>query len=284
MIRFARDFRLIPIVLVAVGALFILKSFGLVLDGGYTLGERLANRGKETLKITQFEPPATIAPAAVNTGDMPATPTTPRSSWASTVFNYPDVTGSVGENKSAAEIPLKVTEKPTAPIANSGGTAIPLDSGRSASAGERAILERLHDRRQELDARGREMEMRESLIKAAEKRLEARVAELKEVENRIGTAMNKRDEAETTRFKSLVTMYESMKAKDAARIFERLDMKILLEVSTQINPRRMSDILSQMSSEAAERLTVALANRASAAGDKPNPGNLPKIEGRPAGG
>ena len=54
-------------------------------------------------------------------------------------------------------------------------------------------------------------------------------------------------------------MYENMKAKDAARIFDRLDMRILLEVATQINPRRMSDILAQMSPEAAERLTVELA-------------------------
>ena len=57
-------------------------------------------------------------------------------------------------------------------------------------------------------------------------------------------------------------MYENMKAKDAARIFDRLDMKILVEVATQIKPRKMSEILAQMSPEAAERLTVELARRA----------------------
>ena len=56
-------------------------------------------------------------------------------------------------------------------------------------------------------------------------------------------------------------MYENMKAKDAAKIFDRLEIKILVEVATQINPRRMSDILAQMSPEAAERLTVELAAR-----------------------
>ena len=61
-------------------------------------------------------------------------------------------------------------------------------------------------------------------------------------------------------------MYENMKPKDAAKIFDRLDIKILVEVASQIKPRRMSDILAQMSPEAAERLTVELANRAN--GDK----------------
>ena len=64
-------------------------------------------------------------------------------------------------------------------------------------------------------------------------------------------------------------MYENMKPKDAARIFDRLDMKILVDVSTQMNPRKMSDILAQMSPDAAERLTVRLANRAGGAQKTP---------------
>ena len=37
MTRLLRDFRIIPVVLIAISALFVLKSFGLVFDGGYTL-------------------------------------------------------------------------------------------------------------------------------------------------------------------------------------------------------------------------------------------------------
>jgi flagellar motility protein MotE (MotC chaperone) len=77
-------------------------------------------------------------------------------------------------------------------------------------------------------------------------------------------------------------MYENMKAKEAARIFERLDLQILVEVSTQLNPRKMSEILAQMPPEAAERLTVELAKRASAPKSQ-NPDQLPKIEGKPSG-
>jgi flagellar motility protein MotE (MotC chaperone) len=79
-------------------------------------------------------------------------------------------------------------------------------------------------------------------------------------------------------------MYENMKAKDAARIFDRLDLKILVDVTNQINPRRMADILAAMSSEAAEKLTVELATRATLGERPPAPAaELPKIEGRPGG-
>jgi flagellar motility protein MotE (MotC chaperone) len=78
-------------------------------------------------------------------------------------------------------------------------------------------------------------------------------------------------------------MYENMKAKDAARIFDRLDMRVLIEVATQMNPRRLSDVLAAMSSESAEKLTIELASRAGAQPPKDQIGDLPKIEGRPSG-
>ena len=78
-------------------------------------------------------------------------------------------------------------------------------------------------------------------------------------------------------------MYETMKPKDAAKIFDRLDIRVLIEVASQIKPQRMSEIMAQMSPEAAERLTVELAARSG--GERTSiPSNLPKIDGRPSGG
>ena len=291
MIRLARDFRLIPLVLLATISLFALKVSGLVFDGGYTLAELMQGADKTDMQITSPEsvpdyPKIVVADKQV----MPAAPAS-RQSWAQEMFNYRDannrdVTGSVpAKDDKAGGTPLKVSEKaPDAPKLEIAGSAYPLEPGKINSPGERAVLERLQDRRQELDTRSRELEMRESLIKAAEKRLEAKVGELKDVESRVNTAVGNRDKAEAERFKSIVAMYENMKSKDAARIFDRLDLKILVEVSTQMNPRKMSEILAQMTSEGAERLTVELASRASGPSKSQNPDQLPKIEGKPNGG
>jgi flagellar motility protein MotE (MotC chaperone) len=147
------------------------------------------------------------------------------------------------------------------------------------SPSERAILERLQSRRQELDARAREIDIRESLLKAAEKRIDSRVEELKAVESRISTATGQKNESDAARFKGIITMYEGMKPKDAAKVFDRLEMSVLLEISTQIAPRKMSDILGLMQAEAAERLTVEMARRANS-DRSASAADLPKIEGK----
>jgi flagellar motility protein MotE (MotC chaperone) len=72
-----------------------------------------------------------------------------------------------------------------------------------------------------------------------------------------------------------------MKPKDAARVFDRLEMGVLIEIASLIAPRKMSDILGLMSPEAAERLTVEMARRANGGDQSASAGDLPKIDGRP---
>jgi flagellar motility protein MotE (MotC chaperone) len=283
MTRWARDVRLIPIVLFATVSLLALKVSGLVFDGGYTLAERMQAHYRPELQIASPEGVPDY-PRIVVSDKIDGR----KQAWAQEMFNFKapnnDITGSAGAaEEKPSEPALKVSDKPPeSPKLEVAGAAIPLEPGRIASPGERAVLERLQTRRQELDTRSRELEMRENLLKATEKRLEDKVTELKDTENRVNTAMGTRDKTEAQRFKSIVSMYENMKPKDAARIFDRLDMKILVDVSTQINPRKMSDILGQMSPESAERLTVELANRASPQPKTTSPDQLPKIEGKPS--
>lgn len=293
MTRFWRDVRLIPVVLVATICLFALKVSGLVFDGGYTLAERLENRDTSGLKVTTADTipayPKIVVADAPRPKDAPGAPAASAKPWAREMFNFigdsRDITGSVGEKKDekgpSKIAGLPVSETPPEPTKVEVGGAVVQDApGRQASAGERAVLERLQERRQEIDSRSRDLDMRENLLKAAEQRMDAKLGELKSMESRVDSATVKRQQTESERFKSIVAMYENMKSKDAARIFERLDMKILVEVSTQMKPAKMAEILGQMSPDAAERLTVELANRAT--GAKTGSDALPKIEGRPS--
>jgi len=269
---FLRDFRLLPMVLFATAMLLVLKLGGLILAGGYTLASPRAAQADEQIRTVS---------------------TKRDRSWAQDVLGYPDITGSVdkppekeanGGKGDAAKPDPKPDPKAEKPVdlSKSEGTLVPLDGPRVSPA-ERAVLERLQERRQELEQRARELDIREGLIGAAEKRLEARLIELKDTEARINATLAKKDEADAARLKSLVTMYENMKAKEAARIFDRLDLRILIDVASQINPRRMSDILAQMTPEAAERLTVELATRSNQPEKPAGLSELPKIEGKPGG-
>jgi flagellar motility protein MotE (MotC chaperone) len=243
-----RDIRVIPVVLIAVASLAVLKVAGLLIDGGY---------------VFDYQPGST------------------KRSWAQESFNFPtgktdpaDITGSVHEKPTEEAKPAAAPE-----IAKPNGTVLLPEQGQPVSPSERAILERLQSRRQELEARAREIDIRESLLKAAEKRIESRVEELKAIESRISTATEQKNEAEAARFKGIITMYEGMKPKDAAKVFDRLDMPVLIQIASQIAPRKMSDILGQMQTDAAERLTVELARRAGPE-QSASAADLPKIEGK----
>jgi len=305
-----RSLRLVPLVVAATASLFVLKAVGLITEGKHSFAGTQSAYAQSS-DVPTAEQSRRKADREAGPLDRPGAPTAGSASaqqkgWTQEVFGSPEYTGTVpappgekatapaasgakpepkppsSEPKSAAgEAKAKPGEtKPAAP----GGAPAGFDPDHPVpSAGERAVLESLNQRRQELEARARELDVRENLLAATEKRVEARLAEIKAAEERINATVHKKDEAEAARFKGLVSMYENMKPKDAAKIFDRLDMRILIELAAQLNPRRMSDILGQMSPEVAERLTSEIATRSGAVEKPPPAADLPKIEGRPNG-
>ncbi len=122
------------------------------------------------------------------------------------------------------------------------------------------VLESLPERRKGLATRAEALDTRERLLAAAEKRVEDRIAELKEIEARINARIGEQDAENEARLAGLVAMYETMKPKDAARIFERLDMGVLLDVVTSGCSRaRMAAVMAAMDPVTAQDLTVELA-------------------------
>lgn len=130
-----------------------------------------------------------------------------------------------------------------------------------ASPAEYAILQDLAARRQRLDDRERAMMLRSQMIGVAEKRLEDRIRELKRIEKSVSTALRQIDRKEEEQILSLVKIYESMKPKSAAQIFEELDMETLLEVASRMREGKIAGVLAKMSPEAAKTLTEELATR-----------------------
>jgi flagellar motility protein MotE (MotC chaperone) len=279
MIRYLRDLRLLPIAVIACACLLALMVADFLLDQDSSIGSNSV---------------ADVDPSVIHaTPDRPE-PSTSMLSWASQMFNFPDGSGtapaSAAEPGPSDKADLDITgsvpdaRPPDAmpPAAKPAATLASIDPQGQPSGAERAILERLQERRQELDARARELDIRESLIQAAEKRMAGQLAELKETEQRIEVATQQKDDAQTARFKGLITMYENMKPRDAAKIFDRLEIGVLIEMAAKIEPRHMADIMAQMSPDTAQRLTVELASKAQ--DGKPGgggPNDLPKIAGQP---
>ncbi len=187
---------------------------------------------------------------------------------ARTNYIAPDVamTGAVEDGTSDAKPPSGENK-----AENKSPRTPPTAGARPDSPAERALLERLGERREEIQQKSREIEMRERLLENAERKLEARLNELKALETKASPAA-RQAESEAAGLRNLVTMYETMKPKDAARVFDRLSHDVLVPVVLQMNPRKMAEILAVMSPEAAEKLTVALAQRARGGTPEAKPG------------
>jgi flagellar motility protein MotE (MotC chaperone) len=218
--------RLINAVALAAGGLLVLKLLSLLQAG---------------LPESAALPDYSRAVARARTGYEPPDPVT---------------TGSVG----AKEEPAAAAEK--APVTAPPQPAAPA----SVSPTERALLEKLGARRDALRQKNDELELREKMLGEAERKLETGLGDLKKAEDKVDSVAKAKEEAEKQGLKNIVTMYEAMKPKDAARVFDRLGHDVLVPIVLAMNPRKMAEVLAVMQPETAERLTVALANRARGAG------------------
>lgn len=127
------------------------------------------------------------------------------------------------------------------------------------ASSEAAVIERLGERRSELDKREEELALRMALVDAAEKRIAERSALLEQLQGTIDSSVDQAKSGEEAQFKSVVAMYETMKPKEAAAIFNELDLNTLLRVAVVMNPRKMAPIMAKMDPIKAKDLTTAMA-------------------------
>jgi flagellar motility protein MotE (MotC chaperone) len=121
-----------------------------------------------------------------------------------------------------------------------------------------SIATALRARREALDERERALAFREQVIGAAERRLAGRVSELTAFQRTMEAqerAVQERDEAG---WADLARLYEAMRPRDAANIFNRLEMPILVQVVYRMGARRAAPVLAAMDPERARQLTTEL--------------------------
>lgn len=124
---------------------------------------------------------------------------------------------------------------------------------------ERRLLEDLRRRRAQLDAREHALDERNNVIEAAEGRLQSKIDHLSELQGRLDQLATARKQRQDSNWSGLVKIYESMKPRDAAAIFDVLDMHVLLEVVDRMNERKAAAVLAAMEPERARVVTQMLA-------------------------
>lgn len=125
------------------------------------------------------------------------------------------------------------------------------------------MLENLLERRTRIEQWERDMDMREKLLAATELRIDEKINELKAVNDQIQGLVNQFNAREDEKITSLVKIYETMKPKDAARIFNDLELETLIELLSRMREAKAALIIAKMNSATAKTVTSELAIRRS---------------------
>jgi flagellar motility protein MotE (MotC chaperone) len=227
--------RLLPTLLIAAVFLLVLKLGSIGYQADVILSGVSAARAEQG-----------VLPGPAAAADMPKAEAAPAPAAASAT-----AASAAAKAEPQAGTPVASVEPP----ASSDG---PVDIS-AMSKGEVRLLEGLAERRGQLDDRTRDMDMREKLLVAAEGRIDSKIVELKALRAQIDLLLKEHDAHETAQITSLVKVYENMKPKDAARIFDGLEMPILIAVAEHMKEVKMAPVLAEMSPPMAKALTVELA-------------------------
>jgi flagellar motility protein MotE (MotC chaperone) len=130
-----------------------------------------------------------------------------------------------------------------------------------ASASEVDVMNSLSKRRRELDKREGQLTTQANMIAAAEQRVDAKIAQLKQLQAQITQLLGQRDDAQKAQVAALVKTYSIMKPKDAARIFNNLPDEVLVPVARDMKSDQLALVLASMNPDNAKALTIKLANR-----------------------
>ena len=171
-------------------------------------------------------------------------------------------TTATGQAKRGARTPIR-RPKDGETVSSNAPTPAEVDSLRvldmpadpfSMTDEEIDLLQALAERRRELDLRARRLEQREILLRAVEQRIEEKAGGLR-------VLLKQQEEQTDDQYKSLVKIYESMKPKDAARIFEEMDLAVLMPVVERMKERKTAPILAKMNPVKATAIITQLAQR-----------------------
>jgi flagellar motility protein MotE (MotC chaperone) len=134
------------------------------------------------------------------------------------------------------------------------------DGPMSVAAIEALALE-LSRREAGLDQRERSIMVREAAVTVVEQRLRDQLAEIDSLKSEAAGLIKQIAEEDRARIAQLSKVYEAMKPKNAAAIFEQMSLKLLLPIIEGMREVKVSAIVAAMSPDKARQLTAELSRK-----------------------
>jgi flagellar motility protein MotE (MotC chaperone) len=164
------------------------------------------------------------------------------------------------ETKDSKDMPEKPKD-PKDPKATDSKWKDASDADLDYSEVRQDVYKDLLARRKQLDEREKNLKAREAIVTATQKEINEKVKELTSLRTELQGFMKKQTDEEEANTTKLVKIYEGMKPKDAARIFNELDMDVLIAVVSKMSERKTAPVIAAMNPEKARTLTLMLSEQ-----------------------
>jgi flagellar motility protein MotE (MotC chaperone) len=126
---------------------------------------------------------------------------------------------------------------------------------------ELELLQKLSKRREELQTWEGNLQIKEQALSSTEKRIDDKIAQIESMQKAVSELLAEYNKIEDAKIGSLVKIYENMKPAEAARIFDELEMPILLLVIDRMKEKKSAPVLAAMNTMKAKQVTVELAEQ-----------------------
>ncbi|MFP4361944.1 MAG: MotE family protein [Alphaproteobacteria bacterium] len=216
------------------------------------------------LKLAAFVPASTtaeIAAVAMPLADVApaapaATPAHPEleqvaSAGSPAALQAPAPTDAAAERRTAG-----VIDELLAPAAGGGADAAAADA---AGGDDPLAAEPFLEERRALARQREALKVRQLAVDVAEERLRELVDELSALKREIDARLAELEAGDEERLARLVKLYEKMRPKEAALIFDDLDFEVLVPLALAMNERKLAPIIAAMTPEVARELTGEVA-------------------------
>ncbi|MBS0571878.1 MAG: hypothetical protein JSS08_01295 [Proteobacteria bacterium] len=151
----------------------------------------------------------------------------------------------------------------TAAPAGEAGQAVPATAGPACvpDAGAMAMLESLRERERRIAGQEQKQAVRQQTLDLAQAEVDRKLAELDAAERKLSATIAVADQAADRDVARLVSVYETMKPKDAARLFAEMDGDFAAGFLARMRPDAAAAVLAGLDPAKGYAISVRLAGR-----------------------
>lgn len=164
----------------------------------------------------------------------------------------PDITGEVTEA-------IAKDEKPGNEVQNTALAETPGKPGTRTTSAD--SLSALQQKEFEIRKKEEQLKEKEDRLNKLEKEIEQKVKDLLALQKEFQSARNEKQETQTAKVRGLAKIFGTMKPKDAAKLMENLDDKLVMSIVSTLTPDEAAAVLALMDVKKAAKISEALSGR-----------------------